>query len=432
VKKNQSQTKRIREIQAREILDSRGNPTVEADVELESGHIGRAAVPSGASTGRFEAVEIRDGEPHRYRGKGVREAVANVEERIRPELIGEDALDQIHLDRLMRELDGTEDKSSLGANAMLAVSLAAARAGATYQGVSLYRYLGGVGDVGLPVPLLNILNGGEHADNNLDFQEIMIAPVGVDTFTDAMQCASEVFYALKELLERRGYRTGVGDEGGFSPNLDSNTEALELVVEAIQESNYNPQDHVQIALDCAATEFYDSEAGRYILDADDSTKSSSELIGLYSELLQRFPIVSIEDGLAEDDWDGWSELTAEIGDRVQLVGDDLFVTNTDRISTGIERGAGNSVLIKPNQIGTLTETIEAVETAHRNRFTAVISHRSGETADSFIADLAVGLNTGQIKAGSVSRSERVAKYNRLLRIEAQLGGEAYYVGRHAF
>ncbi|AWV88837.1 phosphopyruvate hydratase [Bradymonas sediminis] len=421
----------IVDIVAREILDSRGNPTVECDVYLEDGSMGRAAVPSGASTGEHEAVELRDGE-ERYGGKGVRQAVANIHDRIFPELEGENAYNQVLIDGLMNELDGTPNKSELGANAILAVSMACARAAASSLGMPLYRYIGGLNSTTLPVPMMNIINGGSHADNNVDIQEFMIVPVGAETFAEAVQCGAEVFHALKAVLKGRGLSTSVGDEGGFAPNLGSNKEALDLIVEAIEAAGYNPGEDVRLALDCAASEFYDAKAGVYDLAGEGRKMSSEELVAFYVELVEQYPIISIEDGFDENDWDGWQALTDAMGDSVQLVGDDLFVTNTDRLARGIEEGIANSILIKVNQIGTLTETLEAIDMATRAGFTSVISHRSGETSDTFIASLAVATGAGQIKTGSLSRSDRVAKYNELLRIEEELDEVAYYPGDDVF
>jgi enolase len=421
----------IADIVAREILDSRGNPTVECDVYLEDGAMGRAAVPSGASTGEYEAVELRDG-GERYLGKGVREAVANVHDKIFPEIDGHNAFDQTGIDLLMKEIDGTPNKSELGANAILSVSMATARAASNSLGMPLYRYIGGLSSNVLPVPMMNIINGGAHADNTVDLQEFMIVPVGAETFSQALQCGAEIFHALKRVLSKRGYSTAVGDEGGFAPNLGSNKEALDLILEAIDEANYNPGDQVKLALDCAASEFYDADKGVYELEGEGRMLSSDELVAFYGELIDLYPIISIEDGLDEDDWEGWSALTDAIGDRVQLVGDDLFVTNTERLSRGIQGGVANSILIKVNQIGTITETLDAIEMAHRAGYTSVISHRSGETEDTTIASLAVATSSGQIKTGSLSRSDRVAKYNELLRIEQELGEGAIYPGLDAF
>ena len=421
----------ITEIKAREILDSRGNPTVEAEVALACGAKGRAAVPSGASTGEHEAVELRDGEKGRYLGKGVRLAVGNVNQQIAGDLLGLDALCQADIDQRMIDLDGTPNKGKLGANAILAVSLAVARAAAEASGLPLYRYLGGVNARVLPVPMMNILNGGSHADNNVDLQEFMVMPVGASSFSDSLRMGVEVFHNLKKVLSKKGYNTAVGDEGGFAPNLKSNEEAIEVILEAILQAGLTPGRDMFIALDPASSEFY--EDGRYVFrKSDKSSKTSQQMVEFYSSWVKQYPIISIEDGLAEDDWEGWSLLTRELGQKVQLVGDDLFVTNTKRLQKGIDAGIGNSILIKVNQIGTLTETIEAIELAKVNRYTAVVSHRSGETEDTFIADLVVGLNTGQIKTGSASRTDRIAKYNQLLRIEAELGSAARFPGREVF
>ena len=421
----------IEMVLAREVLDSRGNPTVEVEIHLSGGAVGRAIVPSGASTGEHEAIELRDGDPDRYLGKGVLRAIENIREKIAPEILGEDATDQVLIDRVMLELDGTENKSNLGANAILGVSMAVAHAAAEIVGLPLYRYLGGVGARTLPVPMMNVLNGGSHADNNVDIQEFMLVPVGGKTFGDALRIGAEVFHNLKKVLVGRGYATSVGDEGGFAPNLKSNAEALEVIVEAIEKAGYEPGRQVGLALDVAASEFY--AGGNYVLKAEEQTEFSAEdLIAFYSKLLEEYPILSIEDGLAEDDWSGWQKLTTELGPKVMLVGDDLFVTNTKRLRQGIDQGVCNSILIKLNQIGSVTETLEAIDLATRNGYTSVVSHRSGETEDTTIADLAVALNTGFIKTGSLSRSERIAKYNRLLRIEEELGDEAYYPGTSAF
>jgi enolase len=421
----------ILDIVAREILDSRGNPTVEVDVTLESGFQGRAAVPSGASTGEHEAVELRDGDQQRYLGKGVQKAVANVNERIAPELIGMDALDQMTIDQILIDLDGTPTKSTLGANAILGVSLACAKAGASYLSLPLYRYLGGVFAHQLPVPMMNILNGGKHADNNVDLQEFMIVPVDASSFRDALRMGAEVFHHLKATLKEKGYNTAVGDEGGFAPNLGSNEEALAVIVEAINKAGYTPGNEVAIALDAAASEFY--HEGTYILQAEKKQKrTASEMVAFYEELVGRYPIISIEDGLAEDDWEGWRELTTRLGEKIQIVGDDIFVTNMERLGRGIKEGVANSILIKLNQIGTLTETLSAIEMAKKAGYTAVISHRSGETEDATIADVAVATNVGQIKTGSTSRTDRVAKYNQLLRIEEELGDQGLFTGGEAF
>ncbi|MCI0419276.1 MAG: phosphopyruvate hydratase [Acidobacteria bacterium] len=421
----------IEGIKAREILDSRGNPTVEAEVTLACGVTGRAAVPSGASTGEHEAVELRDGEKGRYLGKGVRRAVENVNQQIATELQGLDALLQADIDRRMIQLDGTPNKGKLGANAILAVSLATARASADALGLPLYRYLGGVNARLLPVPMMNILNGGSHADNNVDLQEFMVMPVGAPRFSDSLKMGVEIFHHLKKVLSKKGHSTAVGDEGGFAPNLKSNEEAVEVILEATQQAGFAPGKDVFIALDPASSEFY--ENGKYVFKkSDQSVKSSEQMVEFYSNWVRQYPIVSIEDGLAENDWEGWALLTQALGSRIQLVGDDLFVTNTERLRKGIEAGVGNSILIKVNQIGTLTETIEAIELAKVNRYTAVVSHRSGETEDTFISDLVVGLNTGQIKTGSASRTDRIAKYNQLLRIEEELGGQALFAGKATF
>ncbi|MCH8074908.1 MAG: phosphopyruvate hydratase [SAR324 cluster bacterium] len=421
----------IESIHAREILDSRGNPTVEVDVTLEDGSLGRAAVPSGASTGVHEAVELRDEDPARYGGKGVLKAVENVNLVIAPELEGESAEQQTTLDNRLMALDGTPNKARLGANAILGVSLAAARAMAVYYGIPLYRYIGGLRARTLPMPMMNILNGGKHADNNVDIQEFMVVPVGADTFREALRMGAETFHALKKVLSGKGYNTNVGDEGGFAPNLGSNMEALELIVRAIEDTGRKPGEDLAIAMDPAASEFYHD--GAYVLEAEGGArKDSGEMIAFYEEMAAKFPIVSIEDGLAEDDWDGWRAMNAQMGGRMQLVGDDLFVTNTERLAEGIRTRAANSILVKVNQIGTLTEALDAVEMATRAGFTCVISHRSGETEDTVIADIAVATNAGQIKTGSASRSDRVAKYNQLLRIEEMLGDQAVFPGKKVF
>jgi len=424
-------------VEAREILDSRGNPTVEVDVVLGDGSVGRAAVPSGASTGVHEAVELRDGDKTRFGGKGVRRAVANVTESIGPAIYGLDAADQAGIDTVLRELDGTPNKAELGANAILGVSLACAHAAAAAHDLSLYRYLGGVGARTLPVPMFNILNGGKHASDSTDFQEFMVMPVGSDTFSEALRAGAEIFGALRTILHDEGHATGQGDEGGFAPSLASNEAAVEVILRAIEKAGYRPGEDVAIALDPATTELLEDGGGgtgsatRYTLAKEGRTLDSGELIDLWADWIDRFPIVSLEDGLAEDDWAGWKEMTQRLGSRVQLVGDDLLVTNTERIQRAIDEDAANSVLIKLNQIGTLTETIEAIELARRAGWTAVVSHRSGETEDTTIADLVVAMGTGQIKTGAPSRSERVAKYNRLLRIEGELGDGARYLGRAA-
>jgi enolase len=421
----------IEQVWAREIMDSRGNPTIEAEVVLEDGTTGRAAVPSGASTGENEAVELRDGDQLRYMGKGVLQAVENVNEKIGRELEGLDALDQTLVDKTMLDLDGTANKSNLGANAILAVSLANARAAAAILEVPLYRYIGGANAKTLPVPMMNILNGGAHADNNVDFQEFMVMPVGAASFVEALRMGAEIFHNLKSVLKSRGYSTGVGDEGGFAPNLGSNEEAVETILEAIGKAGYEAGGNVMLALDPAASEFY--KDGKYIFKKSDKRElSTEEMADYWTNWCSKYPIISIEDGMAENDWDGWKRLTHSVGSRVQLVGDDLFVTNVKFLQRGIEEGAANSILIKVNQIGTLTETLDAIELARTNNMTAVISHRSGETEDTFIADLAVATNAGQIKTGSLCRSDRIAKYNQLLRIEEDLGESARYPGRSAF
>jgi enolase len=417
----------IVEIKAREILDSRGNPTIEVDVYLESGAMGRAAVPSGASTGENEAIELRDKDETRYLGKGVLKAVENVNNIIADELEGWDALDQVGIDRFLIQLDGTPNKSRLGANAILGVSLAVAKAAANHLGLPLYRYIGGVNAKVLPVPLMNILNGGKHADNNVDIQEFMIVPVNAPSFSEALRMGVEVFHSLKSVLKSKGYNTAVGDEGGFAPNLKSNIEAIEVILEAIEKSGYKAGKDVFLALDPAASEFY--EDGKYIFfKSDKSEKTPEQMVKFYEELVKQYPIISIEDGMSEHDWEGWKMLTEALGEKIQLVGDDIFVTNIEIFSKGIEKGIANSILIKLNQIGTLTETLDCIELAKRNGYTAVISHRSGETEDTTIADLAVGTNAGQIKTGSASRTDRVAKYNQLLRIEEELGADAVFAG----
>jgi enolase len=421
----------IDSVHAREILDSRGNPTVEAEVYLVSGEIGRAAVPSGASTGEHEAVELRDGDRRRYAGKGVTRAVENVNDTIAREVEGLDSLDQTEVDATLLALDGTPNKSKLGANALLAVSLATARAAASYLELPLYRYLGGANARTLPVPMMNILNGGAHADNNVDFQEFMVMPVGATNFAEALRTGAEIFHSLKSVLKKRGYATGVGDEGGFAPNLKSNEEAVETILEAVTAASYNAGVNVMLALDPAASEFYDGK--NYVFKKSDGRKlSSAEMVAYWKSWAEQYPIISIEDGMAENDWDGWKLMTDEMGERIQLVGDDLFVTNVDYLRRGIELGVANSILIKVNQIGTLTETLDAIELARTHRRTAVISHRSGETEDTFIADLAVATNAGQIKTGSLSRTDRIAKYNQLLRIEEDLRDAARFPGLSAF
>jgi enolase len=412
----------IQNIHAREILDSRGNPTLEVEVTLDGGALGRFAVPSGASTGEHEALELRDQDANRYLGKGVRQAVENVFQRIAPALIGCSALDQRHVDQTLLNLDGTENKSNLGANAMLGVSIAVAKAAANALQLPLWRYLGGVNAHRLPMPMMNIINGGAHADNNVDFQEFMIIPVGADSFKEALRMGAEVFHALKKVLKERGLNTAVGDEGGFAPNLARNDEALAVITEAVTRAGYKAGEQIAFALDVASSEFY--REGQYVLSGEGRSLSSAELVEFYADLCDRYPILSIEDGMAEDDWAGWAALTRRLGDRVQLVGDDLFVTNPTRLRRGIEESTANSILIKVNQIGTLTETLDCIEMAHRAGYTTVISHRSGETEDTTIADLAVAVNAGQIKTGSASRSDRVAKYNQLLRIEEALRAQA--------
>lgn len=423
----------ITDVYAREVLDSRGNPTIEVEVYTESGAYGRAMVPSGASTGEHEAVELRDGDKKRYLGKGVLKAVDNVNELIAPEIIGLDCTQQSFIDHLMIELDGTPNKAKLGANAILGVSMAVARAAADYAGLPLYVYLGGFNARELPVPMMNIINGGSHADNNVDFQEFMIMPVGFKTFSDSLRCGVEVFHSLKKVLISKGYNTAVGDEGGFAPNLKSNEEAIQVILEAIEAAGYKAGSQVQIAMDVASSEFYNKETKKYVL-AGEGGKSftAQELVGFYKELVNKYPIVSIEDGLDENDWDGWKYMTKELGQKVQLVGDDLLVTNTKRLAKAIDQGIANSILVKVNQIGTLTETFEAVEMAKRAGYTAVLSHRSGETEDSTIADIAVATNCGQIKTGSLSRTDRIAKYNQLLRIEDELGTTAVFSGAKTF
>ncbi len=417
----------IIDIHARQILDSRGNPTVEVDVLLEDGSFGRAAVPSGASTGKHEAVEKRDGDKSRWGGKGVDDAIEAVNDEIADTVLGMDAEDQADLDRAMIELDGTENKGRLGANAILGVSLAVAKAAAEARGLPLYKYVGGVSAHLLPVPMMNIINGGEHADNPIDFQEFMVMPVGAPNILEAVRCGSEIFHALKKALHDKGLATSVGDEGGFAPNIASTTEALDFIMRAVETAGYTPGDDVMLALDCAATEFYKN--GRYDISGEGKVLGSHEMAEYLADLTRRYPILSIEDGMSEDDWEGWKALTEAVGDKVQLVGDDLFVTNPKRLKQGIDGGYANSILVKVNQIGTLTETLEAVSMAQRARYTAVMSHRSGETEDYTIADLAVATNCGQIKTGSLSRSDRLAKYNQLIRIEEELGDAARYAGR---
>ncbi len=423
----------ITDVYAREVLDSRGNPTIEVEVYTESGAFGRAMVPSGASTGEHEAVELRDGVKSRYLGKGVETAVNNVNEEIAPEVIGMDVTQQVLIDQMMIDLDGTPNKGKLGANAILGVSMAVARAAADFVGLPLYLYLGGFNAKELPTPMMNIINGGSHADNNVDFQEFMVMPVGAPTFKEALRMGAEVFHALKAVLKGKGYNTSVGDEGGFAPNLGSNEEALEVIMEAIKKAGYVPGKDIMLAMDVASSEFYNKEKGVYVLAGEGGKElNSTELADFYVELVSKYPIISIEDGLDENDWAGWKVLTDKLGKKIQLVGDDLFVTNTERLSRGIEEGIANSILIKVNQIGTLTETFQAIEMAKKAGYTAVVSHRSGETEDSSIADIAVATNAGQIKTGSLSRTDRIAKYNQLLRIEDELGQTAVYNGLKSF
>jgi enolase len=418
----------IVDVFGREILDSRGNPTVEVDVILEYGAVGSAAVPSGASTGEHEAIELRDGDKSRYLGKGVTKAVENVNEIIAEEIIGEDATEQIIIDKILLELDGTENKAKLGANAILGVSLAVAKAAANALDLPLYQYIGGVHARTLPVPMMNILNGGAHADNNVDLQEFMVMPAGASTFAEALRMGTETFHSLKAVLKAKGYNTAVGDEGGFAPNLHSNEEALQVIMEAIKKTGYEAGKQIFIALDPASSEFFNAETKKYELKSENKELTPEDMVDYYANLVEKYPIVSIEDGMAEDDWDGWKIMTDKLGHKIQLVGDDLFVTNTKRLKQGIEQGICNSILIKVNQIGTLTETLDAIEMAHRAGYTAVVSHRSGETEDNTIADIAVAANTGQIKTGSASRSDRICKYNQLLRIEENLGEAALFAG----
>ena len=422
----------IEDVIAREVLDSRGNPTVEVEVLLDDGSLGRAIVPSGASTGVHEAVELRDGDKSRYLGKGTLKAVENVNEIIADEIIGWEAFDQVGIDKFLIELDGTPNKGRLGANAILGVSMAVARAAADSVGLPLFQYLGGVNGKTLPTPMMNILNGGSHADNTVDIQEFMIMPVGADTFREALRMGAEVFHSLKSVLKGKGMNTAVGDEGGFAPNLATNEEAIQVIIEAIEKAAYKPGDDEMIAMDVAASEFYDADENVYKLTGEGVTRTSAEMVEYLTSLCDKYPVISIEDGLAEDDWDGWKLLTDALGDRVQLVGDDLFVTNTARLSEGIAKGIANSILIKVNQIGTLTETFDAIEMAKKAGYTAVVSHRSGETEDTTIADIVVGLNAGQIKTGSLSRTDRIAKYNQLLRLEEILDTGAQYAGNDAF
>lgn len=420
----------IVDVFAREIMDSRGNPTVEVDVVLEDGTLGRAAVPSGASTGMYEAVELRDGDKGRYLGKGVLQAVNNVNAIIAPELLGMDALDQVAVDKLMLELDGTPNKGKLGANAILGVSMAVAKAAAASLGLSIYQYLGGFNAKQLPVPMMNILNGGEHADNNVDIQEFMVMPVGAESFAEALRMCAEIYHSLKGVLKARGLSTAVGDEGGFAPNLASNEQAIEVIIEAINKAGYKPGEQICIAMDVAASELY--KDGKYDLAGEGVVKTAAEMVEYYERLVEKYPIISIEDGMSEDDWEGWSMLTKRLGGKVQLVGDDLFVTNTERLSRGIAEGVANSILVKVNQIGTLTETFDTIEMAKQAGYTCVISHRSGETEDSTIADIAVAVNAGQIKTGAPARTDRVAKYNQLLRIEEELNEVSQYKGKAVF
>lgn len=419
----------IARIVGRQVLDSRGNPTVEVDVYTTNGAVGRAAVPSGASTGIHEAVELRDGDQSVYLGKGVLKAVENVNTVIAEELIGMDIFDQKLIDRVLQELDGTPNKSKLGANAILGTSLAVAKAAAQEAGLSLFKYVGGVGATTMPVPMMNILNGGSHADNLIDIQEFMVMPFGASSFSEGLRWGTEIFHHLKSVLKDKGLSTNVGDEGGFAPNLGSNEEAIQVVLQAVEKAGFKPGHDVHIALDAASSEFYNAEKGLYLFESTGESRTSSEMVDFWADWCQKYPIVSIEDGLAEDDWTGWKTATEKLGNKVQLVGDDLFVTNTKRLAQGIEQGIANSILVKVNQIGSLSETIEAVQMATRNSYTSVMSHRSGETEDNTIADLAVALNCGQIKTGSASRSDRMAKYNQLLRIEEELGETAYYPGK---
>ncbi|HEX5169875.1 MAG TPA: phosphopyruvate hydratase [Cyclobacteriaceae bacterium] len=421
----------IESVHARQILDSRGNPTIEVDVVTESGAFGRAAVPSGASTGTHEAVELRDGDKKRFLGKGVLKAVNNVNTKIAEEIVGFNVFDQNLLDRVMIELDATPNKAKLGANAILGTSLAIAKAAAMEAGMPLYRYIGGVSANTLPVPMMNILNGGSHADNSIDFQEFMVMPVGAETFSEALRMGAEIFHTLKKVLHDKGLSTNVGDEGGFAPNIGSNEEAIEVVLKAIEKAGFKPGEEIFIALDPAASEFYDAKSKNYVFKKSDGRKlSSDEMVDYWAKWAKKYPIISIEDGMAEDDWTGWKKITDKIGSKIQLVGDDLFVTNVTRLQDGIDKGVANSILVKVNQIGSLTETIAAVNLAKRNSYTSIMSHRSGETEDSTIADLAVALNTGQIKTGSASRSDRMAKYNQLIRIEEELGEMAYFPGKN--
>ncbi|MEY2799607.1 MAG: hypothetical protein RI934_595 [Bacteroidota bacterium] len=420
----------IIDVRARQILDSRGNPTVEVEVLTENGMMGRAAVPSGASTGTHEAVELRDNDKSVYLGKGVLNAVKNVNDKIAPELMGMDVFNQNSIDNLMNAIDGTDNKGNMGANAILGVSMAVAKAAAQESRQPLYRYIGGVNANTLPIPMMNILNGGAHADNKIDFQEFMVMPIGAASFSEGLRMGTEIFHHLKSVLKKKGYSTNVGDEGGFAPNIGSNTEAIEIVLQAIETAGYRPGEDVYIAMDAAASELYKADEGVYHFHKSGGEKlTSTEMVNYWTDWCKKYPIISIEDGLAEDDWNGWAALTKSIGATTQIVGDDLFVTNVKRLATGIEKGIANSILVKVNQIGSITETIDAVNLAHRNGYTSVMSHRSGETEDTTIADLAVALNCGQIKTGSASRSDRIAKYNQLLRIEEELGSNAYYIGK---
>jgi enolase len=422
----------ISDIYAREILDSRGNPTVEVEVWTENGGYGRAAVPSGASTGEFEAVELRDGDKGRYLGKGVEKAVANVNEIIAPELFGVDSTNQVMIDEIMIELDGTKNKGKLGANAILGVSMACAKAAADSLGLPLFQYLGGVNGKTLPVPMMNILNGGEHADNNVDIQEFMVMPIGAKSFKEALKMGAEIYHNLKKVLQMKGLSTAVGDEGGFAPNLSSNEEALKTIIEAIEKTGYKPGEEVVLALDAAASEMYDKESKKYKFSGEGKEFTAEELIDFYEDLIEKYPIISLEDGLDEEDWEGWKLITDRLGSKIQLMGDDLFVTNVERLKRGIDEGIGNSILIKLNQIGTITETLDAIEMAKTAGYTAVVSHRSGETSDDTIADLVIATNAGQIKTGAPARSDRVAKYNQLLRLEDILGSTGVYKGKEVF
>lgn len=422
----------ISDVFAREILDSRGNPTVEVEVVLESGEMGRAAVPSGASTGIYEAVELRDGDKSRYLGKGVLNAVDNVNEIIAPELIGMNVFDQVGIDQMLIELDGTDNKGKLGANAILGVSMAVVKAAAEELGMPLFQYLGGVNAKVLPTPMMNIINGGEHADNNVDIQEFMVMPVGADSWAEALRMGAEIFHSLKSVLKGKGLNTAVGDEGGFAPNLGSNEEALMAIVEAIEKAGYKPGDEVKIAMDAAASSFYSADKKKYVLAGEGKELTSEEMVAFYEDLVSKYPIISIEDGLDENDWDGFKLMTERLGNKIQIVGDDLFVTNTAKLEEGIQKGIANSILIKLNQIGTITETLDAIEMAKKAGYTAIISHRSGETEDTTIADLVVAVNAGQIKTGAPSRTDRVAKYNQLIRIEEMIGEVSQYAGMNAF